>query len=31
MTQLHTVKSHEEVDVKVDDLKIKLVLGCVYF
>lgn len=31
MNQLHSVKNHEKVYVNVDDLKIKLVLGCVYF
>lgn len=31
MTQLDSVKNHEKVDVKVDDSKIKLVLGCVNF
>lgn len=31
MNQFHSVKNHEKVDVKVDDLKIKLELGCVSF
>lgn len=31
MTQLDSVKKHEKADVKVDDLKKKLVLRCVNF